>query len=144
MKPTLPPIGLVLAQTAKSCGRAFEDALAQAGGTTPAWLILTALMQGGHRTQADLAAAVNVQGPTLTHHLNGMEKEGLIVRSRLPDNRRAHQVALTDAGRAAFHRLKDAAITHDARVRAGFTAAELQTLRELLLRLGRNVPDTQV
>jgi MarR family transcriptional regulator for hemolysin len=96
--PSLPPIGLVLAQTAKGCGRAFEDALAQAGGTTPTWLILTALIQGGHRTQADLAATVNVQGPTLTHHLNGMEKEGLIVRSRLPDNRRAHQVALTDAG----------------------------------------------
>lgn len=141
MKPPVPPIGLVLAQTAKGCARAFEDALADAGGTTPTWLILTALMRGGHRTQVDLATAVNVQGPTLTHHLNGMEKEGLIVRSRLPDNRRAHQVILTDAGRAAFHRLKDAAMAHDARVREGFTAEELQTLRGLLLRLGRNVPE---
>ena len=105
MKPVEPPIGLVLAQTAKACGRAFDDALAAAGGTTPTWLILTALIQGGHRTQAELAAAVNVQGPTLTHHLNGMEHEGLIVRSRLPENRRAHQGAVTEAGRAAFARV---------------------------------------
>lgn len=141
MTPPDPPIGLVLAQTAKSCGRAFEDALAGAGGTTSTWLILAALMEGGHRPQADLAAAVNVQGPTLTHHLNSMEKEGLIVRSRLPDNRRAHQVTVTDDGRAAFHRLRNAAVAHDVRLRAGFTVEELRMLRGLLLRLGQNLPE---
>src|ERR1700730_12329281 len=105
MKPLQTPIGLVLAQTAKAVGRAFEDAWTAAGGSTPTWLILMALMRGGHGTQADLATTVGVQGPTLTHHLNGMERDGLLTRTRLPDNRRVHAVALTAEGRAMFHRL---------------------------------------
>lgn len=144
MQPLDPPIGLVLAKTAKGCGRAFDDALAAAGGTTPVWMILLALVQGEHRTQADLASAVGVQGPTLTHHLNNMEKDGLIARARLPENRRVHQVSLTAEGRAAFERLRQAAMAHDARVRQGFTPEELTQLRGLLLRLAGNVPEASL
>ena len=139
-----PPIGLVLAKAAKGCGRAFEDALAEAGGTTPTWLILMALTQGEHATQSQLAAAVGVQGPTLTHHLNNMESDGLIRRTRLPENRRVHQVSLTADGRAAFSRLRKAAMAHDARIRTGFTPAELRQLRSLLTRLSGNVPEVQI
>jgi MarR family transcriptional regulator for hemolysin len=144
MTPDDSPIGLVLAMTAKGCGRAFEDALAGAGGSTPVWLILLALVQGPHRTQTDLAAAVGVQGPTLTHHLNNMEKDGLIERTRLPENRRVHRVSLTPSGRDLFNRLRQAAMTHDARIRQGFTPEELADLRRLLLKLGANVPDVQL
>uniref|UniRef100_UPI0013D5BE73 MarR family winged helix-turn-helix transcriptional regulator n=1 Tax=Morganella morganii TaxID=582 RepID=UPI0013D5BE73 len=86
----------------------------------------------GHDSQADLAAAVGVQGPTLTHHLNGLEKAGLVSRTRLPDNRRVHQVALTEAGRAKFHRLRQAAMAYDTRLRQGLAEAELDMLCSLL------------
>jgi MarR family transcriptional regulator for hemolysin len=144
MSPEDSPIGLVLAKAAKGCGRAFEDALAAAGGSTPVWLILLALVQGPHRTQTEVAAAVGIQGPTLTHHLNNMERDGLIERTRLPENRRVHQVSLTSSGRDLFNRLRQAAMTHDARVREGFTPEELSVLRGLLLRLSANVPDVQL
>lgn len=130
------PLGLLLAQTAKAVARNFEDTLNQKGGSRPIWLILLALMDGGHRTQADLAAAVGVQGPTLTHHLNGMEKDGLLTRTRLPENRRVHVVALTARGRALFQQLKRAVLRFDAQLSGRFTAAEMDTLRELLERMG--------
>jgi MarR family transcriptional regulator for hemolysin len=133
------PLGLVLSRTSKAVGRAFEDALAGAGGSTPAWLILLALRQAGTMPQSDLAAAVGVQGPTLTHHLNAMEAQGLVTRARVEGNRRAHNVAMTLAGQAAFDQLRAAAAAHDARLRQGFTADELATLRDLLGRLGANV-----
>ena len=139
MKPKNTPIGLLLAQTAKTVSRAFDDALAAAGGATPAWLVLMALMRGGHRAQSALAKEVGIQGPTLTHHLNAMEKAGLLVRRRLPDNRRVHQVELTDAGRAMFHRLRHAAMQHDAALRRNFDAAELEMLRGFLARMADNV-----
>lgn len=139
MKPLHTPIGLHLAQTAKAVGRAFEHALAAAGGSTPTWLVLMSLMRGGHRTQAELADTLGIRGPTLTHHLNGMEADGLIARRRLPENRRVHEVTLTPAGQAMFHHLREAAMAHDARLRRGFDAAEIDGLRALLSRLAANV-----
>ena len=88
----------MLDSTAKLLSRAFDQQLVEAGGTRPGWLILLALKQQRHRTQQDLAAAVGIEGPTLTHHLDAMQKAGLIARERDPDDRRVVRVELTDAG----------------------------------------------
>ena len=81
--------------------RAFDDALAAHGCSHPVWLILVALQGRRHRAQRDLAEAVGIEGPTLTHHLNRLELAGLVVRMRDPDNRRVHRVDLTPAGQAS-------------------------------------------
>ena len=133
------PIGLVLARVAKRVSRAFDDALTQAGGSRPAWLILLALKADRPATQRDLAAAVGIEGATLTYHLNAMEQAGLITRERLPENRRVQRVAMTDQGEALFERLRDAARAHDAQLRAGLGADGLAALREALERLEANV-----
>lgn len=138
MEPAHTPIGLLLARTAKTASRAFDDALAAEGGSVSVWLILLALMRGGHRMQSELADEVGIQGPTLTHHLNGMEDAGLLLRKRQPDNRRIQRIELTDAGRAMFHRLRRVAMAYDARLRSGFTEAELDMVWELLERLAGN------
>lgn len=130
------PIGLLLVQTAKAVSRAFEDELAARGGSRPVWLILLALMDGAHRTQADLAAAIGVRGPTLTHHLGGMERDGLLTRKRLPENRRVQVVALSAKGRATFHKLRQGAMSFDRDLDRRFTRAEMVTLRDLLGRFG--------
>jgi MarR family transcriptional regulator, transcriptional regulator for hemolysin len=77
----------------------------------------------------------------VTHHLNTMEARGLLTRRRDPANRRVHMVELTDAGEAAFLRLRDAAIGFDRRLRDGFTDTDLERLGGLLARLARNLPD---
>jgi MarR family transcriptional regulator, transcriptional regulator for hemolysin len=136
------PIGREIAVAAKALDRAFSAALAQAGGSLPVWLILLALKQRAWRTQQDLAAAVGIEGPTLTHHLDGMESAGLIARTRDPRDRRAVRVELTADGEARFHALREAAIAFDRRLRAGVSDAEAETLRALLGRLRENVaPD---
>jgi MarR family transcriptional regulator, transcriptional regulator for hemolysin len=132
------PIGLLVARTAKTLSRSFDAALADRGGSLPSWLVLTSLVGGLHRSQRSIAAEVGVEGPTLTHHLNRMELDGLVTRQRDPQNRRAHQVELTDQGHAEFRSLLGAVQTFDERLRAGFTAAELATLRQLLQRLAAN------
>ncbi|GAB2835180.1 MarR family winged helix-turn-helix transcriptional regulator [Actinoallomurus bryophytorum] len=140
-KPAGRPIGLTLARTAKVVGRAFEDTLAAAGGSTPIWLILISLKKQPTSNQRELAAAVGIQGATLTHHLNAMEADGLITRRRDPANRRVHQVRLTEQGETLFHRLATAARTHDQRLRTGFGEDELATLERLLGRMRTNVAD---
>jgi MarR family transcriptional regulator for hemolysin len=137
--PTESPIGIVLTRTAKSVSRAFDDALAAAGGSLPVWLILLSLKSERPETQRELAAAVGIQGATLTHHLNAMELNGLITRTRDPKNRRIHQVELTEQGQALFLQLLTAAVAHDARLRAGLDDEEIAQLGHLLNRLHQNV-----
>src|SRR5215475_499479 len=138
-RPSRPPIGLQLARTARLVSRAFDDALAQAGGSVPVWLVLISLKSQRLRNQRELAAAVGVREATLTHHLNSMDEQGLITRTRDPANRRVHLVELTEAGEAAFHRLRGAATAFDQRLRAGLTGDEVSQLEALLGRLAANV-----
>jgi MarR family transcriptional regulator for hemolysin len=138
MRPVRIPIGLHLSQTARTVGRAFDDALAAAGGSTPVWLVLLNLKTQQLASQRELAEAVGVREATLTHHLNAMETQGLITRTRDAANRRIHVVALTEAGEAAFLRLRDAAVSFDRRLRDGFTDADLDELGTLLGRLNAN------
>jgi MarR family transcriptional regulator for hemolysin len=141
VKPTEEPIGLFVTRTAKALSRAFDDALAAAGGSLPGWLVLTSLAWGQHRSQRAIAADVGIEGATLTHHLNRMEAAGLVTRERDPENRRAHRVGLTDAGQAELGSMLGAVQGFDRRLRASFTVDELTTLRDLLQRLADNATD---
>src|SRR5215475_8772112 len=132
------PIGLRLNQAARAVERAFDEALAQAGGTLPVWLILLNLKIRKPSNQQKLAEAVGVSEATLTHHLNAMDARGLVTRTRDAANRRVQVVALTEAGEAAFVRLRHAAIAFDAKLRAGLTDADLGTLSSLLGHLAAN------
>jgi MarR family transcriptional regulator for hemolysin len=140
--PAREPVGLVLARTAKVVSRAFDDALVEAGGSLPTWLVLVSLQRGQHGAQRELAEAVGIEGPTLTHHLNRMEAAGLVTRTRDPQNRRVHRVELTDAGRETFSRLLGAVTDFDRRLRRGMTRTEVDTLEGLLGRLQAAVDTT--
>jgi MarR family transcriptional regulator for hemolysin len=139
--PSPEPIGLHVARVAKSLNRAFEAALSDAGGSLPAWLILLSLKSGRWGTQRELAEAIGIRGATLTHHLDGLERDGLVSRRRDPENRRVQVVELTAAGDRLFQRLRRAAVDFDARLREGLGDRDLDRLRELLGRLGANVED---
>lgn len=139
MRPDVTPIGLHLNRTSRVVARAFDDALVAAGGSLPVWLALLNLTIRRDANQRELAAAVGVTQATLTHHLGAMERDGLIVRSREPSNRRNHVIQLTAEGEAKFKTLAAVAREFDAQLRANMTAAELETLRSLLDRLSANV-----
>jgi MarR family transcriptional regulator for hemolysin len=132
------PIGLRLSQAARTVSRAFDDALAEAGGTLPVWLILLNLKVRKPANQRELADAVGIREATLTHHLNALDAGGLVTRTRDSANRRIHVVELTEAGEAAFLRLRKAAMAFDSRLRSGLSDADLDNLGDLLARLAAN------
>lgn len=136
--PDAATVGLLLTQAARLVRRAFDEALADAGGSLPVWLVLLHVKTGRPSHQRDLAAAVGVREATLTQQLAAMEAAGLVVRTRDAANRRIQVVALTDAGEAAFQRLRAAAVAFDARLRAGLGEDELAALAALLDRIAAN------
>ena len=136
------PIGLAVSVTAKALNRAFDDALAVVGGSTSTWLVLQAVTSTEVATQGQLAAAIGVRQPTLTHHLDGLERAGLVTRTRDPGNRRVQRLAVTEAGEALFLRLRRAAAAFEGRLRAGLDEEDVVTLRRLLAQLEENAqPD---
>ena len=139
MRPAVLPIGLRLTQVSRAVARAFDDALAAASGSLPIWLVLLNVKIRSTANQRALAEAMGISEPTLTHHLNAMEADGLLTRRRDPANRRVHIVALTDDGEQAFLRLRDAAIAFDGQLRRGISDADAAKLSEVLGRLAVNV-----
>ena len=142
MPPVELPVGLAVAATAKALSRAFDDALAGVGGSTPTWLVLQAVKSSEAATQGELAAAVGVRQPTLTHHLDGLERAGLVTRTRDPGNRRIQRIAVTESGEQLFLRLRRAAAAFEGRLKAGLDDDDVATLRRLLAQLEENAqPD---
>jgi MarR family transcriptional regulator for hemolysin len=142
VRPVPTPLGLHLASAARAVSRAFDEALTEAGGSLPAWLVLLNLKIRRPGNQRQLAEAVGVTEATLTHHLNAMESESLVTRRRDPTNRRIHVVELTEAGEEAFLRLRATAVAFDQRLRTSITKDELASFQGALDRLVENVGGT--
>ena len=138
VRPPSVPIGLQLAHGARAVSRAFDEALAEAGGSLPVWLVLLNVKTRQVANQRELAQAVGIREATLTHHLNTMEASGLLTRRRDPANRRIHVVELTEAGEEAFVRLRTAALAFNRRLSRGVSAAELADFEGMLRRLATN------
>ena len=134
-RPATPPIGLNLARTARVVGQAFDRALAEAGGSASTWQVLLLVRSGQWGQQSEMAAAMGVTSATLTHHLNSLERQGLVRRWREDSNRRVQRVELTEDGVARFDRMREVAMRHDARLRAVLSEDELAALAGLLDRL---------
>jgi MarR family transcriptional regulator, transcriptional regulator for hemolysin len=132
------PIGLALNRAARIIGRAFDEALTEAGGSLPVWLVLLHLTTDRVATQRALAEALGLREATLSHHLAAMEAGGLVTRRRDDGNRRVQVVELTDDGRAHFTTLRDAAIAFDARLRTGIADDDVARVDDILARLAAN------
>ena len=134
-RPQTTPLGLQLAKTARAVSHEFERAMSESGGAAAAWQVLLLIRSGQWGTQSNLAKAMGVTGATMTHHLNALEKQGLVRRWRDDSNRRVQQVELTDAGIALFDRMRETAMEHDARLRSRLTVKEADQLAKLLQKL---------
>ncbi|NED96900.1 MarR family transcriptional regulator [Phytoactinopolyspora alkaliphila] len=131
-------IGRLLWDVSQSVGRAFDEHLRAVGGSRPIWLILLTLKTKPSANQRELAAAVGIQGATLTHHLAAMEADGLLTRRRDPSNRRIHQMKLTPEGEQAFLRVKDAAVRFNAKLNEGLSEEQLEQFQVTLAQLRAN------
>ena len=138
-RPAREPLGLHLTRVSRIVSRAFDEALAEAGGSLPVWVVLISLKSGQTASQRELAGVVGIQGATLSHHLDAMESAGLVTRRRDPRNRRLHLVELTPDGDVLFARLRKVAFAFDQRLRGGLNEQDVDRLDALLARLRDNV-----
>jgi MarR family transcriptional regulator, transcriptional regulator for hemolysin len=118
--------------TAKSLRAYFEERFAAAGSSLATYRALDEIDRGGRRNQDQLARAMRIEGATLTRHLDRMEADGLIVRRRDPDDRRASLVEATAAGRRLHRRLSGVAAAADGELWSGTSGRDRERLRDVL------------
>jgi MarR family transcriptional regulator for hemolysin len=117
------------------CRERFDQILRAAGGSFPAYMVLTHAEAYPDLSQRQLADRVGIEAPTLVRHIDRLVADGLVRRVRDPQDRRVSRVELTAKGTAAADRLRVVADQADARLRSRFTPAELATLYRLLYRM---------
>lgn len=97
------------------------------------YVVLLLLTREQPRTQALLGQLAGVDKTTLTAVLDRMERDGLIERRLDPNNRRVRIPVATPRGQRLQRTIT--ASRRAAEEVPGMTAAEIRTLRKLLLRL---------
>ena len=111
---------------------AFEETLHAADSSLGTWVVLNCLTDEGIMSQTDLAGHVHVEGATITHHIDRLERLGLVRRQADPADRRVRRVELTPAGKRLHGRLLDAVKKLEAKALAGLTEQQLEDLRGTL------------
>jgi MarR family transcriptional regulator, transcriptional regulator for hemolysin len=132
-------VGRLLSFAAKAARGDVEHRLSAAGSGFAVWTALYALRAKGPLIQRELAALLNVEGPTLTRRLARMEAQGLVERHRTSADRRAAEVRLTPAGEAAYDRLASLVAASGATLLRGFSPREAEEFAGYLSRVIANV-----
>lgn len=102
-----------------------------------AYAALLALATGQARSQQWLADAVSISRTTMAKVAPALVDQGLVERVRNPDDRRSYALTRTPDGAAAARRWRRHAEDLEEALTGGFTEAEREELRSLLLRIAQ-------
>jgi len=109
------------------------------GITGVQWTVLGHLGNEDGLSQAELQRRLAIEGATLTHIVQRLERDGFIHRSCDPEDRRRQRVWLTEKSRELLPELAGIVAEHRAFVQRGLDDHEIATLSALLRRLEENL-----
>ncbi|MBB6670430.1 MarR family winged helix-turn-helix transcriptional regulator [Cohnella nanjingensis] len=129
------PIGRLVKTGYITLRREVEDMLRPTGLTHTQWSALGVIRHYPGITSSQLEHILMIERPSVTSLMNGLANRGLIIRKDHPQDGRFKQIYLTEAGMEQAHATEHFAAEVEGRVREGMTAAEFETLRQLLVKM---------
>ena len=108
----------------------YKPLLGELGLTYPQYLAMLVLWEASPRTVGALGEALDLESSTLTPLLKRLESQGLVARTRDPEDERRVIVTLTEAGSALRDRAK--AVPEQLFCKLNIQLDELGDLRERL------------
>lgn len=133
---------LLLAQQAYA--RQFNARLAPHGITYRQMQVLGWLAIEGELTQADLAARMMIEPPSLVGVLDRMESSGWIARRACPDDRRKKWIVARPAAQQAWKKIVSCGKDLREQATNGLTKAEIAKLRKMLAVVHANVASAPI
>jgi MarR family transcriptional regulator for hemolysin len=128
-------LGRRLSMTAKAVRGYVDQQMALAGSSLTVAIVTRILAATPGLAQRELAAELGIEGPTMARHIDRLERDGIVTRTRDDADRRVLRVSLTGKGYELRDRLfAVSARTHEQLV-AVFDPGELARFEEYLDRI---------
>jgi DNA-binding MarR family transcriptional regulator len=133
----------VVTRVGQTMSRLIEDCLEPVGLKLRHYTVLSSLAADGAMSQQEIGSLLSMDPATTATTVDELERDGLLVRYREPDNRRKYAVELTAAGRRTLKRAERALDALEADALGELRAADRTQLRRLLgvLAYGERYPE---
>jgi len=112
--------------------RELEAALRRSGMTITQWRALGVILHKPGATHSDLMRQMEIEAPSVTSLVNGMERNGWVKRTRSTADARVKRLSLTASGRRMIEAAGEAMGPIEDRMTATLSAGEVATLKRLL------------
>jgi DNA-binding MarR family transcriptional regulator len=112
--------------------RELEASVRKAGLTVTQWKALGALEHWPGATHSDLVKYLEVEAPSVTSLVNGMERKGWVKRERSDSDARVKRLHLTLRGRRLLEEARSACAPVEQRVEEALPPRERSDLKRLL------------
>jgi len=132
-------IGFLMADVSRLLRRVFDERARSIGVTRPQWRVLTVLAREEGINQGMLADRLEVEPITLSRMVDRMQDAGLLERRADPDDRRAWKLYLSDNATPLIAELRALGEILSDEALEGVSAAERDTLADLLGRVRCNL-----
>jgi DNA-binding MarR family transcriptional regulator len=107
--------------------------------TAPQYTLLPLIARSGGTRVSDLASDLRVEVPTVSRQLQVLERQGLIERSSVAEDRRVALISLTDAGRAMYTSIHESWVDTIDTVLKGWSPDDVHALADLFLRFATDL-----
>ena len=127
---------------ARLFARAMDERLRPLGLSSGQLPVFFALAGGRALSQKELAQAAAIEQPTMAATLARMERDGLILRTPDPKDRRSARITLTDLAHGRIGEVTAAVEAINAQALSGLAEAEVEGYRKALLAVIGNLERT--
>jgi len=101
--------------------------------------VLFALQEQDGMANSEMAEFLHITPATLTNKVKRMEKAGLVIRHRDPEDERVSRIYMTEEGRGIMNKLHHAFTDREELLLAGFSDEESEVLKKYLRRVLSNI-----
>ncbi len=131
------PLGRSIGRTHKFVRAWGDRELAPLDSSVTEWIVLFHIAHAPPpgASQTEVARFSEMGAPALVRHLDRLEADGIVTRTRDADDRRVIRLGLTPAGRERLEAIRAVMDRCDAALRARLTAEEADVLQVALHRL---------
>ena len=134
------PMGMRMAMVVRQWRAIIDSAITDTGLTQSSWTVLMQLHQlGDNVSVSELAEVQGIELPPLMRTLTQLEKQGYLLRSTSPYDKRIRLLTLTAEGRAILEKLNRVIETYQQRVTETLPEAQLAAFSAPLNQIACNL-----
>src|SRR5262245_2682124 len=128
------PLGRSIGRTSKFVRALGDRELAALGSDVTEWIVLRniAVAPEPGASQAEIAHFSDMGGPALVRHIDRLEADGLVTRTRDSADRRTIRLRLTEQGHAHFDEIRVVMERVDRELRAKLDKDEAEIMQRAL------------